>query len=348
MALLGKWNLRYLTEPQSLWCRVIKARSEKYGDSSWWKDIQASCVFEGWNWFETGLQKTMLEGDATKFWNENWIGPGALDLRFRRLYNLSQQKREVVKNMGKWSNGVWNWEFKWRRRLRGREVQWLEEMLGELRAVRLTENKRDKWVWSHEGEGVFTVNSSYLFLQGQHLEDEDPVFKQVWSTPVPSNTKAFIWRLLRDRVQTRENLCKRRVLARGVATMCPLCLQEEESSTHLFLRCAATSPIWYACSGWLGFRTVLAPSIRDHLLQFPSIGRNKAQRAGEHAIWMAIVWSIWIKRNKVIFQGDAFDSDQILELAQLRVWQWLRVKIDGFSYSLFEWKENPGVCILSL
>ncbi|XP_057452285.1 uncharacterized protein LOC130744110 [Lotus japonicus] len=172
--------------------------------------------------------------------------------------------------MGKWSNGVWNWEFKWRRRLRGREVQWLEEMLGELRA-------------------------------GQHLEDEDPVFKQVWLTPVPSNTKAFIWRLLRDRVQTRENLCKRRVLARGVATMCPLCLQEEESSTHLFLRCAATSPIWYACSGWLGFRT-----------------------------------------------GEAFESDQILELAQLRVWQWLRVKIDGFSYSLFEWKENPGVCILSL
>ncbi|XP_057418519.1 uncharacterized protein LOC130712718 [Lotus japonicus] len=250
--------------------------------------------------------------------------------------------------MGHWLNGEWEWVFKWRRGLRGREVGWLEAMLGELRTKCLTEGRRDRWTWRQDGEGIYTVNSSYLFLQAQNLEEEDPVLKLVWSAPVPSNVKAFIWRLLKDRIQTRDNLCKRQVLTRGEGSTCPLCRQEEETSMHLFSRCAVSNPVWYACFAWLGVFSAVAASPRDQMLQFPFFGINKNQKAGEIAIWMALVWSIWLTRNKVIFQGGAFDPNQILELAQLRAWQWLRAKVDGFMYSWFEWKENPGVCILSL
>lgn len=128
----------------------------------------------------------------------------------------------------------------------------------------------------------------------------------------------------------------------------PLCGLEEESTNHLFFLCAATWPIWYACSDWLGTVSSLLPTPRDHLMQFPVIGTNKAQRAGELVIWMAILWTVWLARNKAIFNGAEFDNKQILELAQLKAWKWLRVKVDGFNYSWFEWQQNPGVCILSL
>lgn len=303
----------------------------------WWLELV-------WNW----TAEVCFWGDATKFWAENWLGTGSLELRYHRLYNLSTQKREYVKNMGQWINGVWRWEFKWRRRLRGREEGWLEDMVTSLMAVQLTEKKSDRWSWRHDGEGNYSVNSSYLFLQAQHLEEPEPVFKLVWSVPVPSNVKAFAWRLLKDRIQTRDNLRRRHVILNPYESLCPLCGLQEESSTHLFLLCNATNQIWYECSAWLGAMTTLVPTTKEHLLQFPSIGRSKAQREGECVIWMAIIWTIWLCRNKAIFNGSAFDSTTILELAQLRAWRWLRAKVEGFSYSWFEWKQNPGVCIQSL
>lgn len=217
-----------------------------------------------------------------------------------------------------------------------------------LMAVQLTEKKSDRWSWRHDGEGKYSVNSSYSFLQALHLEEPEPVFKLVWSVPVPSNVKAFAWRLLKDRIQTRDNLRRRHVILNPYESLCPLCGLQEESSTHLFLLCNATNQIWYECSAWLGAMTTLVPTTKEHLLQFPSIGRSKAQREGECVIWMAIIWTIWLCRNKAIFNGSAFDSTTILELAQLRAWRWLRAKVEGFSYSWFEWKQNPGVCIQSL
>lgn len=120
MALLGKWNWRFLTGPFNLWSRVVKAQNDTCGESPWWMDVRSICMMDGWNWFEAGLQKTVLDGCDTNFCDENGLGLGLLRSRFQRLYNLSWQKRESVKSMGSWRSGEWNWDFRWRRILRGR------------------------------------------------------------------------------------------------------------------------------------------------------------------------------------------------------------------------------------
>ncbi|XP_057452110.1 uncharacterized protein LOC130743913 [Lotus japonicus] len=250
--------------------------------------------------------------------------------------------------MGSWENGVWSWNFKWRRRLCGREVVWLEDLLGVVQQMQVVENVGDKWIWRHEGEGAYTVNSSYCFLQEHANVEGDPAFQLLWSVPAPSNPKALAWRVLWDRVQTRDNLRKRGVIGGGVASLCPLCEFEVETSSHLFFLCPATVQIWYACFGWLGISTALVPSSRLHIIQFPSIGRSKAQHEGEVVIWLAIIWSVWLYRNKVIFQGGIFEWEQVFEMAQLRAWQWLSARAADFSYSWYEWKLNPTSCLLSL
>lgn len=41
---------------------------------------------------------------------------------------------------------------------------------------------------------------------------------------------------------------------------------------------------------------------------------------------MAVLWSIWKCRNKVIFQEGEKDVARVWELAQVRSWNWLRAK----------------------
>ncbi|XP_057453126.1 uncharacterized protein LOC130744988 [Lotus japonicus] len=240
------------------------------------------------------------------FWAENWIGTGSLELRFRRLYNLSCQKREPVKNMGYWENGVWRWSFRWRRRLQGREVGWFEELTGVLRAAQLVENKQDSWVWELEGGGSYSVNSSYVFLQGQNLGETNPVFSWIWTAPAPSNIKAFAWRVMLGRIQTRDNLLKRQVIHTAAEALCPLCGRVEESCSHLLFTCPAALLIWYDVYAWLGVSTAQIPVGEVHLLQFASIGSNKSQKLGEVAIWLTVVWSLWCVRNRIVFSGVSY------------------------------------------
>lgn len=232
--------------------------------------------------------------------------------------------------------------------MQGRELGWLEELMTILQGVRLEENKRDRWMWKLEGEGLYSVNSAYVFLQEQYLEDPDPVFTWVWEAPAPSNIKAFAWRMLLGRIQTRDNLLKRQILHIAEEAVCPLCGVVEESCAHLLFSCPETLSIWYACSDWLGVLTAQVPEPKAHLLQFPSVGRSKAQKLGEIAIWLATIWTIWCQRNKVVFNGGSLVREQVVEHIKVTVWQWLRTRLADFSYSWFEWQSNPRICLLSL
>lgn len=305
-------------------------------------------MLEGWSWFEACLQKKVFEGNDTKFWGEKWLGNEHLEFGFHRLYNLSNQKTEFVKNMGSWIDGVWQWEFRWRRNLMGRELEWLAELLTELRAAHLVENKPDKWIWTLEGEGYFSVHSSYMFLQDQQLGEQDNELRQIWSAPAPSNVKAFSWRALLDRIQSKENLRKRQVLNQAEDLVCPFCSHDIETTSHILISCPISSQIWFGISRWRGILTVFPATPREHMMQFPSLGRSKAQRLGELTIWMATIWCIWLMRNSILFNGAALDVEQVVEKSQFKAWQWVRTKVNGFSYSWFEWKSNPALCIDAL
>lgn len=148
--------------------------------------------------------------------------------------------------------------------------------------------------------------------------------------------------------QSKDNLRKRHVLNSAEELACPFCGQEDETTSHILLSCIISSQVWYGVFAWRGIYIVPPASPRDHLLQFPLFSRNKEQRVGELAIWMATAWSIWLMRNRVVFNGAALDVEQVVESSQVKAWQWMRAKVQGFCYSWFEWKSNVGACLDSL
>lgn len=60
---------------------------------------------------------------------------------------------------------MWIWDLKWRQPLVGREETWLPNLLQDLNGVSLVEGSLDKWLWHPSPDHVYSVNSSYSFLQ---------------------------------------------------------------------------------------------------------------------------------------------------------------------------------------
>nr|AFK44834.1 unknown [Lotus japonicus] len=67
-----------------------------------------------------------------------------------------------------------------------------------------------------------------------------------------------------DRIQTQENLRKRSVIQLGTSCLCLLCLDHEESLSHLLFSCRFAWCVWMEVYKWLGVRSVLEEEARTH------------------------------------------------------------------------------------
>ncbi|XP_057419179.1 uncharacterized protein LOC130713428 [Lotus japonicus] len=333
--------------PNSLWCRVVSAiysNGSCTKESAWWKDVKVACGGEGEGWFQEGILKHVRAGNATKFWLEDWSGVGILRERYFRLYNLSRLKGAFISDCGVWVQGVWNWKFEWRRPIVGREVLWLQNLISDLAGVRLVENSMDKWTWSPSPDGVYSVNSSYSFLQVADLAPPNPIFNLIWHAAAPSSVVAFARRCILDRIPCFESLLKRHVISSYDAAVCLFCQKDIETSFHLLFSCTFALDVWYGCLNWLGISSALPMEPRAHLLQF-RFGSYTSHNQGLMTIWLAGIWTLWLSRNAKVFRQEEAIVTNALELIKLRSWQWIRTKITTFGYSIFEWYSNPLLCI---
>jgi hypothetical protein len=108
IALLGKWCWRMLVDRGGLWYRVLVARfGEERGclcvtgrsGSSWWREIgrirDGVGVLSG-GWFVECVSKKVGDSLDTFFWTDPWLDGLSLWERFRRLFDLSENKSSTV------------------------------------------------------------------------------------------------------------------------------------------------------------------------------------------------------------------------------------------------------------
>lgn len=100
-------------------------------------------------------------------------------------------------------------------------------------------------MWNLEVNGKF-VKSAYV------LTSDVFVFSNMSKSSAPAKRICFLWKLLHDRIPTRNHLQCRRILGRDASMECVLCGSTIESLVHLFFDCD------FAVR-WLGV----------HLLSFP-------------------------------------------------------------------------------
>ncbi|KAG4963031.1 hypothetical protein JHK82_039705 [Glycine max] len=176
-------------------------------------------------------------GDQILFWEDSWVDDGTpLKDQFPELYRISSQRNLIVADTGSFSENGWEWNLSWRRNLFDNEMGIASKFIEHITTIRLNSNLMDTWVWRAETNGIFSTKSAYQVIKAeQPYEVQHLGFHQLWDIKIPPRALSFAWRLLWDRLPTKDNLSRRQIQTnRSMAT----------NRRWKFWWLAATNSIW--------------------------------------------------------------------------------------------------------
>ncbi|KAH1209234.1 Ethylene-responsive transcription factor [Glycine max] len=144
--------------------------------------------------------------DKIRFWEDSWVNGKILESLFPRLFLMSDQKEEVVGGMmGSWVEDRWRWSLRWRRV----PFEWESELIFQVH-----KDYSDSWLWLESTWSTYSSNSAY---QARFAEEDAHEL---------SSTLAEVWKVMWDRLPTKDNLSRRNIIVEEVDLLCPLCLQQ--------------------------------------------------------------------------------------------------------------------------
>jgi hypothetical protein len=101
------------------------------------------------------------------------------------------------------------------------------------------------------------VKSTYILVSGLMADrgrlptELSTAFKAIWKCPTPSKVLGFAWLLLLDRIPTKANLFRRKIINNAEDRVCVLCGNGEENLVHLFVYCPFAIQVWARIFCWL-------------------------------------------------------------------------------------------------
>ncbi|XP_024634720.1 uncharacterized protein [Medicago truncatula] len=145
-----------------------------------------------------------------------WVRDIPLRLKFPHLFELAVEKESSVERMGR--------------------LRW--EIDGEA-----WDNVHDTWRWHLDPVHGYSVRESFRFITSSGDMVDKTLVDDVWHKHVPSKVSLLVWRLLRNRVPTKNNLTHRGVLPTN-DTACVAGCGISETTQHLFLQCNISNELW--------------------------------------------------------------------------------------------------------
>lgn len=254
--------------------------------------------------------------------------------------------------MGFWHNSAWHWNFKWRRPLFIWEAEEVKSLVECILLFIPKFDSQDKWSWIPNSNDDFSVKRAYSWLQGLSLvisghNSVSKAFQNLWGSAIPPKVRICIWRLFLSRIPTRSALADRGILQPYQDLSCVFCSADRETCLHLFFTCNKSVAIWNSIFHWMGFSYVLHRDPISNYNHFGLLLRRKCPKQYKFLIWSSVIWVIWINRNKIVFQGAAFNSESIIHLIKLLSWSWLGMKKGSTTAIRFlDWENNPISCLL--
>lgn len=76
----------------------------------------------------------------------------------------------------------------------------------------------------------------------RHDQTQDGVWNRIWKVRVPLKINSFIWKLMHDSLPTCLSLRNRGI---SNSSTCPLCNEEDKSTSHLLLLCPSVRACWH-------------------------------------------------------------------------------------------------------
>nr|GEW06896.1 RNA-directed DNA polymerase, eukaryota [Tanacetum cinerariifolium] len=188
---------------------------------------------QGVNFFEY-IRLKLGNGDNTLFWEDKWCEGGVLKDLFPPLYALELMRKSTVSVKLSESS----LENSFRRKVRsGVEEAQLGDLYELISAVTLTPSI-DRYVWSLENSGEFSVASIRKIIDGKRFQDVTSL--TWWVKSVPIKVNIIGWKIKIDALPTRYNISRRGIKIDSIA--CPICKGGVETTSHLFFQCRLVRP----------------------------------------------------------------------------------------------------------
>lgn len=171
----------------------------------------------------------------------------------------------------------------------------------------------DSPVWTFSSDGNFSVSSCYGALCSGYITFDplnryDIAFSLIWKVQVPLKVRFFGWRCLMDKILSKEKLLHRGSLNFVSNSACVFCNGVLESSSHLLLNCRVVELVWKDMAEWLELEFNSMNNFREIFLvwRYLCIQKN-TKRCRVGSVWLAIIWSLWLCRNCIIFKNNVLE-----------------------------------------
>jgi len=158
--------------------------------------------------------------------------------RYPRLYLNAKLRQATLSELGKWIQNRWEWIIEWRCDWFGWEKSQIIELRQHLTQNTLNFQNEDEWLWKDEEIEQYSIKSTYKKLQNTFKTEDLELYSLLWKVKALLSAQHFTWRVFLDRIATKENLRKRRVMLESY--LCPMCGSMEESTNHPFFTCKIT------------------------------------------------------------------------------------------------------------
>ncbi|XP_058761127.1 uncharacterized protein LOC131634472 [Vicia villosa] len=202
-------------------------------------------------------------------------------------------------------------------------AQLFQELHGSV--LRISDNT-DSVTWDAGKYSSFSVKSCYLFYAGFYnpygpYGRHDGALSLVWKSKAPFKNKAFGWRILVNRLPTKDLLKVRGISFPNSSLNCVFCGYALETMEHIFFKCSIVKLVWRDIAEWIGMSDVTDEDPKGSFMFCYNFYKRMKMKEGRlSCIWLAITWSIWLVRNRIIFQKDAWS---VLNMTwNTLIWRW--------------------------
>lgn len=180
--------------------------------------------------------------------------------------------------------------------MREREQSWCNELLSRINMYKIQLEREDYWRWSQTSNGILSTSAAYKSLTGEEeagmKRDILKAFERLWLCHAPRRVQAIVWRLLKERMPSKDNLSRRGSLHQQDDLTCKLCGEDDETQSHLFFECSFATGIWNLCNKWFKVDMVPHNVPYRHLLQHDNLfGDDKISKKAMN-LWSGIIWTI--------------------------------------------------------
>ncbi|GKD08935.1 RNA-directed DNA polymerase, eukaryota, reverse transcriptase zinc-binding domain protein, partial [Tanacetum coccineum] len=300
--LILKWVWKFLTQKESLWMKVITAIHRVNGNLySEFKMGGRSC------WLSIVNEIRVLQIKGTE-----------------KEVTVSSKLNDL------------NLECSFCRTVRGGIEEEQLNILSEIvRSINLVP-MYDRWVWSLENSGKFTVVSTRKLIDGVRLPKTSDMTRWVKCVPIIVNILA--WKIRSDALPTRINISRRGIDIQSISR--PICDHGAKTSDHLFFKCNMVREIGRKIARWWNINFEEVNSYEDWKTWIVSCRMDTKLKHMFEGIWYSLWWYVWNYRNKLLFDDKIPMKAVIFDNVISSSFYWCKSRCKA-SFAWNDWLKNP-------